>query len=323
MEVIGPDSFKPYQLPPEVHPVVALGVFDGIHLGHRKVIRRAVEAARAAGCPSAVFSFCNHPAEIVRPDDAPARLTSLPRRLEIFESLSVDYAFVPLFTREFSQLPPEEFARRILVERLHASAAVVGENYRFGHQRRGDVTLLRELGADHGFRIEVVEPYLIDGEPVSSTRVRRALSEGKVEEAWTMLGRPFEISGTIIEGERRGRTLGIPTINLKAGERTPIADGVYSAITHLPDRVPVTGIGYVGRKPTFSGEAERLLEVNLFDFEDDVYGVEARVELHTRIRGSVRFNGPEALVRQIREDQKVAREYFAEREAASRTGKSA
>lgn len=313
MHVIDDESFRGFHMDCQRPVIGALGFFDGLHRGHVSVIGRAVEGARRAEGRSLVLTFENHPAEVLSPGQSPPRLMSVERRASLIEQLGVDVLVMPRFTLAFSRMSAEEFADRILRDKLALTGIVVGENFRFGFQRQGDRDFLMEWGARRGIEVVVLPPVMEDGAPVSSTRVRRLLKTGQMEEATHLLGRPFEVEGPVVMGEQRGRLLGIPTLNLEVNEQAPLVDGVYVTRTDVGGRKGLPGVGYVGRKPTFHGELHRrVLEVHLLDFEGDIYGQKARVEVLKWLRGSTRFENPRDLVEQIRQDIGIARSYVAE-----------
>jgi riboflavin kinase / FMN adenylyltransferase len=293
--------------------VATIGVFDGVHRGHQRIVNRAVEIARARHLPVVVITFDPHPDEVVRPGPHPPSLTS-PRRLaQLLAGLGADALCVLPFTPEFSRLSPEEFVRVVLSERLHAAAVVVGENFRFGHKAAGDVPLLAQLGEKYDFTAEGV-PLLATGEgTISSTYIRERLAEGDVAAAAAVLGRPHRVEGVVVRGHMRGRALGFPTANLEVPPQMAIpADGVYAGwLTILDtdgnetDRWPAAIS--VGTNPTFGG-GDRTVEAYALDRDDlDLYGTHAAIDFAVRLRGNDRFDTVDALVAQMREDVNQAR----------------
>lgn len=290
--------------------VVTIGNFDGVHLGHQHVVRRAVEVAGEVGAEGVVaVTFDPHPIAVLRPEHAPPTLTTIPDRLLLLEQAGVDDVLVIPFSREIAAWTPDEFIDRILVDALHASAVVVGANFRFGNRAAGDVATLREAGASHDF---VVEGVTLDGGPQvwSSTYIRNCLAAGDVAGAAEALGRPFTVHGVVMEGDKRGRELGFPTANVPTtGVAAAPADGVYAGWLRRRD----TGESYpaaisVGTNPTFDGERERRVEAYVLDRDDlELYGVEVEVSFVERLRGMVRFEGVEALVETMHDDVKRAR----------------
>lgn len=291
-------------------PAVTIGNFDGVHRGHQALVRAAAEWARSQGRDTIVLTFDPHPVSVVDPARAPATLVTLEQKAELVEALGVDRLVVVPFDEHLAVRPPEEFARLVLAGALRAGRVVVGESFRFGHGRAGDVAELSELGRTLGFEVQALAPVLHDGRPISSSRVRRVLSDGEVEEARVLLGRPYFIDGRVAVGERRGRTLGFPTANLDSDNETLPALGVYAARCRVPSGRWEPAVVNVGTRPTF-GERPVSVEAHLIDFQGDLYGADVRLAFHARLRGEQRFSGPEALVTQIRQDLARARDLLA------------
>jgi len=292
--------------PPDARPcALALGVFDGVHLGHRAILAVAVARAREARLPAVACTFDPHPLEILHPERAPLPVTTLDERLELFAESGVDGAVVLSFTPALARVEPEAFVKDVLVDRLQAREVVVGFNHRFGRGARGDARLLGELGARLGLQAHVVPPLTVDGITVSSTEVRAALQRGAVDRAARLLGRPYAVSGTVIAGAGRGRTLGFPTANLTTDRPPLVATGVYACRAAVPggDHPAVVNVGV---RPTFGGEA-LAVEAHLLDFKDDLYGVRIRLTFVARLRDERRFPSVEALAAQIRADADAAR----------------
>jgi riboflavin kinase/FMN adenylyltransferase len=295
--------------------VVTIGFFDGVHLGHRRIIGRAVERARRAGGRSLVLTFDPHPGEVLRPGTHPALLTTLRHKAELIEALGVDALCVQPFTPELSQVEADDFAREFLVERLRANAVVVGENFTYGHKAAGNVETLRASGLRDGFDVEGIG--LLRGEvaALSSTAIRRQVAAGDVEAARAALGRPHRLEGTVVHGDARGREIGYPTANL---ELTPWAavpdDGIYAGWAQWPGGRHPAAIS-IGTNPTFHG-TQRRVEAYLLDFDGDLYDQYMAFEFATRIRPTVRFDSVDELVTQIAQDVDATR-------AATRTGQPA
>ena len=293
--------------------VATIGVFDGVHRGHQRIIARAGEIARAKDLPVVVITFDPHPDEVVRPGPHPPYLTT-PRRLaELLAGLGVSALCVLPFTQEFSRLSPDEFVRAVLSERLHAAAVVVGENFRFGYRAAGDVPLLAQLGEKYDFTAEGVPLLVVDGLTISSTYIRERLAAGDVASAAAALGRPHRVEGVVVRGHMRGRALGFPTANLESPPYTATpADGVYAGwLTSLGlDGTEVSrwpAAISVGTNPTFGG-GDRTVEAYALDRDDlDLYGVHAAIDFAVRLRGTERFDSVDALVVQMREDAAQAR----------------
>ncbi len=291
--------------------VLVIGNFDGVHLGHQHVVRRARELADADGLRVVAVTFDPHPMAVLRPEHAPAALTTVESRGALLARAGVDDVFVIPFSREIAAWSPQDFIDRVLVEGLHAAVVVVGANFRFGAKAAGDVALLTEAGLAQGFRVEGVA---LDGGPQvwSSTYVRTCLAGGDVEGAAQALGRPYSIVGHVVRGERRGRELGYPTANVPPGRLAAPADGVYAGwLTRLdvPGDGPLPAAISVGTNPTFDGERERRVEAYVLDRTDlDLYDEQVEISFVARIRGMVRFDGAEALVETMRHDVERTRE---------------
>lgn len=296
--------------PPEAGPcALVVGNFDGVHQGHQAVLREAVEAAKAASLATSVLTFDPHPAAVVGPG-APPRLTTLERRSELMGELGVRSVFVRRFDAAFAAWLPERFVRDLVVAALRARVVVVGQNFRFGAKRAGDLALLRKLGAELGFDVRVHATAADARGPYSSTRAREAIAAGDVAEAAHVLGRPHALSGLVVHGDERGRSIGFPTANLEAAEMLP-ADGVYrTAVDEIGPggaaRRLAAGVTNVGVRPTVGG-GRRNVETYLLDFERDLYGATLRVHLLARIRGEQRFGSLDELKAQIARDVAAAR----------------
>jgi riboflavin kinase/FMN adenylyltransferase len=288
--------------------VVTIGVFDGVHRGHQRIVTTAAAAAAELGLPLVVVTFEPHPAEVIRPGSHPRLLCTLRRRAQLLAELGAAAVCVLEFTLEFSGLGPDEFVRAVLADRLHARRVVVGENFRFGHRAAGDLALLAELGEKYDFRAEGVPLLAQDGVTVSSSAIRDLLAAGDVAGAARGLGRPHRVEGVVVRGDRRGRALGFPTANLETAEYTAIpADGVYAGWLasldgdgHEAERWPAAIS--VGTNPTFDGR-RRVVEAYALDRDDlDLYGVHVAVDFAARLRGMVRFDSVAALIGQMRLD---------------------
>lgn len=290
--------------PQGVEHAVAIGVFDGVHRGHRAVFATLADAA--GGRPLVAMTFSDHPDAVVSGGPPPPTLTTLDRRLELFEDFGIDVAAIIEFDHDTMRLAPETFVDRYLVTGLHATVVAVGAGFRFGHGASGTVDTLRILGSTRGFTILATPIVEIHGTEVRSSTIRAAIASGGVELAARMLGRPFEISGEVVAGDERGRTIGFPTANvsLPKGFVRP-AGGVY-AVRCTVDGVSFDGVCNVGTRPTFGGRDE-VIEVHLLDTEIDLYGAEMRVAFVDRIRNEQRFASVDALVAQIAADVDRAR----------------
>jgi riboflavin kinase/FMN adenylyltransferase len=300
--------------------VVTIGNFDGVHLGHQHVIRRAREVAADLGVDHVVaVTFDPHPIAVLRPEHAPPTLTTIAHRVALLADAGIDDVLVVPFTRELAGWSPEEFIEQILVARLRAKAVVVGANFRFGSRAAGDVATLRTAGEQHDF---VTEPIALDGGPQvwSSTYVRNCLAEGDVEGATEALGRPFAVRGEVVKGDQRGRELGYPTANVPTtGVHAAPADGVYAGWLRRLDvsegdaAAPMPAAISVGTNPTFDGERERRVESYALDRDDlELYGVRVEVSFVSRLRGMRRFESVDELVDTMADDVRRAREVLGD-----------
>jgi riboflavin kinase/FMN adenylyltransferase len=294
--------------PPGWGPVaVSLGNFDGVHRGHARLAEETVREARGVGGPAVVLAFDPHPARVLHPERAPATLVTTEQKAELLAELGIDRLAVLPFTKELAALEADAFARDVLSGCLGAAVVVVGANFRFGRGRSGDAAALERLGASLGFRVRSIDPVAHDGQPISSTRIRAALSAGDVGEAERMLGRGFFVDGVVVAGDGRGRTIGFPTANVEPVNETLPAAGVYAcrlAVGAGPARPAVANLG---RRPTFGAGPPRL-EVHVLDFSGDLYAARVRVWFVARLRDEKRFGGPEELAAQIADDVARARQ---------------
>ncbi len=288
---------------------IAIGVFDGVHLGHQALIGRAMAEAAKTGGSAVVLTFHPHPARVLRPDSAPRLLTSTPHKIRLIESLGCPNMLLVPFDAAFAAQPPEDFIGRLAgTRRLHA--VCVGHQWAFGRNRSGNIDLLRRLGDDHGFESIEIDPVLADGALVSSTRIRQAVEAGDFAAAALMLGREYTILGTVQHGAGVGRTLGFPTANLAAHNEQFPPDGVY-AVRILVRGSWLNGVANVGVRPTVGGNAERLLEVHVFDFSGSLYGEDIEVGFEKFLRPERKFDGLESLRTQIARDVTDAQAHFA------------
>ena len=295
--------------------VVTIGNFDGVHLGHQHVLRRARETAAEVGVDTVVcVTFDPHPIAVLRPEHAPPTLTSMETRARLLAGCGVDAVLVVPFDREVAGWSPEQFVDRVVVDALHARAVVVGANFRFGKMAAGDVAMLTAAGRERGFSVEGIA---LDGGPQvwSSTYVRQCLATGDVVGAAEALGRPYSLRGVVTEGDRRGRELGFPTANVpvSSGEAGP-ADGVYAGwLTRLDSGEHFPAAISVGTNPTFEGERDRRVEAYVLDRDDlELYGVEVDVSFTERLRGMLRFDGVDDLVATMHDDVRRTREVLGE-----------
>jgi riboflavin kinase / FMN adenylyltransferase len=286
--------------------VVCIGAFDGLHLGHRALVRHAAARACALGIPLVALSFEPLPREFFSKGSPPPRLT-LPRaKVHGLCALGGDIVGLMRFDGRLAALSAEDFARRVLAGRLSAREVWVGPEFRFGRARAGDLDVLRRLGGELGFVADEIMPVLADGERVSSTRIRRALATGDFATATRLLGRPYAIGGRVVRGNQLGRTLGFPTANLRFGGKEPALSGIFAARVHGIAAQPWPAVASFGTRPTVDGR-EPLLEAHLFDFDGDLYGRRIEVEFVARLRDEEKFHDLPALVAQMQRDAALAR----------------
>jgi riboflavin kinase/FMN adenylyltransferase len=290
-------------------PVLALGNFDGMHRGHLKIIERVHRGAVERGATAVAMTFDPHPSKIVRPDKAPPLLMTHAQKLEALERGGMHGVAIIRFTPELAQWDPETFVRVVLVEWLHVAEVWVGANFLFGHDRTGTFSLLRSLGARYGFRAEKIDPVRYKDFVVSSTRVRRLITEGRVDEAGALLGHYYSIDGSVVQGAKRGRELGFPTANLCPDNELIPPAGVYATTVGLGGVVH-PAITNIGTRPTFESAGETVVETHVFDFDKDLYGVKLRLGFVQRLRDEKTFDGLEALKAQIEADSARARNLF-------------
>ncbi|WP_019831009.1 bifunctional riboflavin kinase/FAD synthetase [Sphingomonas sp. PR090111-T3T-6A] len=286
--------------------IVALGNFDGFHVGHQAVVGRAIERARTEGRPAMVATFDPHPARLFRPDAPPFLLTTIPQRMDLFEAFGADAALALPFDRALAAVSPEGFVTEWLHERIGAAGVVTGEDFTFGKGRAGNTADLAALSERHGIRAETVRAVETDGAVASSTRIRQHLKAGEMEEAARLLSRPFAIRGIVQHGDKLGRTIGFPTANIALGDYLRPAYGVYAVRGRLEDGRVLNGAANLGIRPQFDPPKE-LLEPTFFDFSGDLYGQELTVELVRFLRPEAKFDSLEALTAQIEADCAEAR----------------
>lgn len=296
-----------HNLPPAATgAVVAIGNFDGMHLGHRAVLQEATRRAQESGAPLAAMIFEPHPREFFSPTHAPFHIYPLRKKLSLLAAEGVNILYMPRFNTAFSGLSADSFCR-LLAEALHVRHVVTGEGFVFGHKRGGDTAMLRARAEALGFGYTAVEPVEEGGAPISSSRIRLLLQEGDIQAANALLGRAYAIEGRVMHGDGRGRQLGFPTANIPLGRILPPAYGVYAVRVELPGGGEARGVANIGLRPTFGGDSTPRLEAHLFDFSGDVYGRRLRVELVRHLRAERKFDGIEALKAQIAEDVERAK----------------
>ena len=290
-------------------PVLALGNFDGVHRGHQKVLERLCRVAAGRAATPVVMTFDPHPPRVVRPDKAPPLLMTTAQKLEAIAAAGVQGAAIVRFTPELSRWEPELFVRTVLVDWLRVSEVWVGANFLFGRDRTGTFSLLRTLGAAHGFKAEKIDPVRYKEFVVSSTRIRRLVNEARVDEAGALLGHQYFIDGTVVDGDRRGRTIGFPTANLRSENELLPPNGVY-ATTATIDGVVRASVTNIGVRPTVETSGRTTVETHIFDLDRDLYGKPMRVGFVLRLRDERTFGSLDALRAQIAADCARARVLF-------------
>ena len=296
--------------------IATIGNFDGVHLGHRRILEAVVARARDAGRPSIAITFEPHPTAVLRPDQAPRRLQTLHQKEEQIEALGIEWLLVVPFTRDFSLTEPEDFVRNFLCRKLSVSELYLGSHFAFGRGKRGNLELLKSLGPTCGFATHGVDEVFFEGEPISSTRIREAIGRGEVAAAAAMLGREYELDGIVSKGERVGRRLGYPTLNLSPDNELYPKNGVYVT------QVELTSFGRrfdcvtnVGRRPTVYEDYATTIESFVLDFSSDVYGERVRLFFFDRLRDEQKFASIMDLTAQIGRDIEATRGYFLRRKA--------
>ena len=314
MEVLRSSASLP--APPD-QAVLTIGNFDGLHRGHRAITEVVRARAAAVGGTAVVYTFEPHPRKVLQPDRAPGLLLSLSQKLELLEAAGMDLVILEPFDAAFAATPPERFVRECIHERMRPVEVYVGYDFHFGKDREGSMRLLTEMGPHLGFAVTVIPEVTVGGRDVNSTRIRALLAEGEVAEAAELLGRPYAVRGTVVEGDRRGRTLGFPTLNLAPENEILPAHGVYAGrVRFLDGGEPPAGavldsVINVGRRPTFAEDDPPLVEAHLLDFSGDLYGRSVEVGFAHRLREERRFPGPDALREQIARDAEAARAHLS------------
>ena len=286
--------------------VVALGNFDGFHLGHQAVSGAAIQQAKAAGKPAIIATFDPHPVRFFAPESPWFRLTTLDQRQRLFAEAGADAMLVFDFDAELAATSAEDFIVTLLMERLGISAVVTGEDFTFGHKRGGNIDVMRDLGAAHGLTSTAMGPVVDDGGVISSSRIRNALKDGDCATATALLTRPFTVAGIVQHGDKNGRLLGFPTANIDMGHYLRPRYGIYAVKGSLPDGRVLNGAANLGIRPTFDPPKE-LLEPHFFDFAEDLYGQNIEIEFHAFIRGEAKFDSLDALMAQMAQDCDEAR----------------
>lgn len=284
--------------------VLTLGTFDGIHLGHQQIIKRVIECSEENNLRNIVITFHPHPRKVINPELQLKILTTTEEQINILEKLGVQNLFIINFTKEFSQLTPDEFIKNYLVDKIGISRIVIGYDHHFGKGRGGDVEFLKASGKKYDFEILQIQPFLIDDEPVSSTKIRNALESDEIKRANKMLGRTYSFSGVVVEGDKRGRELGYPTANIKISDEDKLLPqiGIYAVLVEL-DGIEYKALLSIGKRPTFYNDGKVIPEVYIYDFNNDIYGKEIKVNLIEKLRGEEKFNSAEELIKQMNIDK--------------------
>jgi riboflavin kinase / FMN adenylyltransferase len=294
---------------PLVNPVLTIGNFDGVHRGHLALFEKVKERARAIGGRSAVMTFEPHPIRVMKPGNGPPLITPTQQKIELIGRAGIDVLFCIPFTREFADISAEDFVRNILVARIGIKELVVGYDYAFGRNREGSIPLLKEMGEEIGFRVHLVEPIHVDQVLVSSTSIRRLIQEGRLAEAKTLLGRDFQVEGTVVRGHNRGgRLLGFPTANLIPQDELLPKTGVYAVTTLINGRI-YNGVTNVGYNPTFRDKVLSV-ETHILDFSEDIVGEKIKLTFLHRLRDEKAFKNVQELTDQISQDIRDAKERF-------------
>jgi len=298
---------------PLIRPVLTIGNFDGIHVGHRTILETIIARARALAGESVLFTFEPHPRKVLVPDNPPRLLATLEQKLELIEQIGVDVVILEPFDREFARISPDVFVREYIHRRIRPLEVYVGYDFHFGRDREGSMRLLTETGPRLGFSVTIIPEVTVGSRDVNSTRIRDLLADGRVEEAAVLLGRPFGVRGAIVTGERRGRDLGFPTANLAAENEILPRPGVYAGeMRFLDDGQPARGTSFkavtnIGTRPTFPDGRGLVAEAHLIGFSGDIYGRHVELSFHALLRAEQRFASPEALRAQIQRDVDEAR----------------
>ena len=289
---------------------LTIGNFDGVHLGHQAMLRRLLARASELGLPACVMTFEPHPREFFAPDAAPPRLSTLREKLELFAKIGIDRCYVCRFDRDFAALPAEDFVNHVLREKLHVKWVLIGDDFRFGAQRRGDFAMLQRLCDGSDLEVEAMSSVEHAGLRVSSTAVRTALQQGDLAQARALLGRDYAISGRVVHGEKTGRKLGFPTANIALKHNKPPLAGIF-AVELFGLETPYFGAASLGTRPTIRPDGSPTLEVHLFDFDRDIYGAHVSVAFLRKLRDEQHYPDLETLTAQIERDVADARNWIA------------
>lgn len=293
---------------------LTIGNFDGVHLGHQAMLDRLQDAAHRLALPACVMTFEPHPREFFAPDQAPVRLTHLRKKLELLAQSEVDCVHIYRFNYDFARISPEEFISCILYQELSVRWLLVGDDFRFGARRAGDFKMLQTFSATHGFEVEIMPSVIIDGQRVSSTAIRQALADGNLNRARKLLGRPYTISGRVIDGDKLGKQIGFPTANIALKQNRSPLSGIFvvtvrGAIPSSPATV-LPGVASLGVRPTVHEHGKSILEVHLFDFDQEIYGHHLHVDFLHKLRNEEKYADLDTLVIQIKKDVAQAKDFF-------------
>lgn len=296
--------------------VVTIGTFDGVHLGHQKIIDRLKNIAEKHGGETVIFTFQTHPRLVTAPNETNLRLlTTLKEKINLFDIYGIDHLVVYPFDKEFASLSYADFVENILVNKMHTHCLVVGHDHKFGKNREGGYDYLKKCASKYNFEIERLDALTVDEENVSSTKIRQALQEGKIQKANQYLGYLFTLHGTVVDGKRLGRKLGFPTANIESSDKHKIIPGygVYAVLVDIHDK-KYKGMLNIGSRPTFNNNADnRSIEVNIFDFTDEVYGHEITLQFVDKIREEQKFDGIDSLIAQLHKDKETAQKILSEK----------
>jgi riboflavin kinase/FMN adenylyltransferase len=304
--------FRGFNAPDASPCVLTIGNFDGLHRGHQTLLRLLTSQAKASGLPASALTFEPHPREFFAPADAPARLTSLREKLLLLADNGIERAYVQRFSARFARLSAAEFIDAVLVRGLHVRALLIGDDFRFGVDRSGDFAMLQAAGRTHGFQVEAMPTLAVDGERASSSAIRQALDSGELDHAARLLGRPYSVAGRVSHGDKLGRQLGFPTLNIPFRHRLPALSGVFAVAVEGLGTPNLAGVANVGWRPTAGNTLQPRLEVHLLDWQGDCYGASVRVHFFHKLREEIRFPSLDALKAQIDRDRQTARHWFSQ-----------
>jgi riboflavin kinase/FMN adenylyltransferase len=298
-------------LPKADNTILTLGIFDGVHLGHKKIFEKLKKKAASSNCRNLIITFSPHPRNVINGKGEIMLLTTTEEKIKLFEEIGIENLLILNFTKEFSQLSSEKFFKDYIIEKIGIKEIIVGYDHHFGKGRSGDINTLRKMGIEFGFEVTTVEPFKINDEAVNSTKIRKALSEGNIKTASTFLGRKYSFNGIVIEGDKRGRQLGFPTANIRIDDEEKLlpALGIY-AVEFMFDDEKHKGLLSIGIRPTFDNSGMIIPEVYLYDFNRDIYNKKISVKIIEWIRAEEKFPSAEALVEQMQKDKIKGLEIF-------------